>query len=42
MLSPLKVTITCPGLDTQGRMTDLGIPPPVVVKDLGTQCIVPA
>ncbi|EQA1694743.1 Orn/Lys/Arg decarboxylase N-terminal domain-containing protein [Enterobacter hormaechei] len=42
MLDPLKVTITCPGLDAQGRMTDLGIPAPVVVKYLGTQRIVPA
>ncbi|MFP2405343.1 Orn/Lys/Arg decarboxylase N-terminal domain-containing protein [Enterobacter ludwigii] len=42
MLDPLKVTITCPGLDAQGRMTDFGIPAPVVVKYLDTQRIVPA
>ena len=42
MLDPLKVTITCPGLDAQGRMSDWGIPALVVVKYLDTQRIVPA
>ncbi|EKZ6372280.1 arginine decarboxylase [Klebsiella aerogenes] len=42
MLDPLKVTITCPGLDAQGNMYEFGIPAPVVVKYLDTQRIVPA
>lgn len=42
MLDPVKVTITCPGLDSLGEMGDFGIPAPVVVKYLDTQRIVPA
>ncbi|QHA87192.1 Orn/Lys/Arg decarboxylase N-terminal domain-containing protein [Serratia rhizosphaerae] len=42
MLDPIKVTITCPGLDSQGVTSDFGIPAPVVVKYLDTQRIIPA
>lgn len=42
MLDPIKVTITCPGLNAQGTMSDFGIPAPVVAKFLDTQRIIPA
>lgn len=42
MLDPIKVTITCPGLNAQGEMSDFGIPAPVVSKYLDTQRIIPA
>lgn len=42
MLDPIKVTITCPGLNAQGEMSDFGIPAPVVAKFLNTQRIIPA
>ncbi|WP_431224327.1 Orn/Lys/Arg decarboxylase N-terminal domain-containing protein [Serratia sp. L9] len=42
MLDPIKVTITCPGLNAQGQMSDFGIPAPVVAKYLDTQRIIPA
>lgn len=42
MLDPIKVTITCPGLNAQGIMGEFGIPAQVVSKYLGTQRIIPA
>lgn len=42
MLDPIKVTITCPGLNAKGEMSDFGIPAPVVAKFLDTQRIIPA
>nr|WP_154324807.1 Orn/Lys/Arg decarboxylase N-terminal domain-containing protein [Pantoea sp. 201603H] len=42
MLDPIKVTITCPGLNAQGKISTFGIPAPVVSKYLGTQRIIPA
>jgi arginine decarboxylase len=42
MLDPIKVTITCPGLNAQGKMNVFGIPAPVVAKFLDTQRIIPA
>ncbi|MGU7840016.1 Orn/Lys/Arg family decarboxylase [Burkholderia sp. AW33-5] len=42
MLDPIKVTITCPGIDALGNMTDFGIPAPVVSKFLGTRRTIPA
>lgn len=42
MLDPIKVTITCPGLNAQGEMSEFGIPAPVVAKYLDMQRIIPA
>ncbi|VEA70078.1 Lysine decarboxylase, inducible [Serratia rubidaea] len=42
MLDPIKVTITCPGLNAQGDMSEFGIPAPVVAKYLDMQRIIPA
>ncbi|ALK29680.1 Orn/Lys/Arg decarboxylase N-terminal domain-containing protein [Burkholderia plantarii] len=42
MLDPIKVTITCPGIDALGRETDFGIPAPVVSRFLGTRRTIPA
>jgi arginine decarboxylase len=42
MLDPLKVTITCPGIDALGNMTDFGIPAPVVSRFLGARRTIPA
>ncbi|MES3576161.1 Orn/Lys/Arg decarboxylase N-terminal domain-containing protein [Enterobacter cloacae] len=42
MLDPIKVTITCPGINIHGEMAEFGIPAPVVSKFLDTQRIIPA
>ncbi|ACR28048.1 Orn/Lys/Arg decarboxylase N-terminal domain-containing protein [Burkholderia glumae] len=42
MLDPIKVTITCPGIDALGRETDFGIPAPIVSRFLGTRRTIPA
>jgi arginine decarboxylase len=40
MLDPVKVTVTCPGVDAQGRISDFGIPARVVTAYLETRRIV--
>jgi arginine/lysine/ornithine decarboxylase len=40
MLDPIKVTVTCPGVDARGRLTQLGIPARVVTAYLETRRIV--
>lgn len=42
MLDPIKVNITCPGINVHGEMAEFGIPAPVVSKFLDTQRIIPA
>jgi len=41
MLGPIKVTITTPGMDADGRMEKTGIPAPLVTAYLNTQGIIP-
>jgi lysine decarboxylase/arginine decarboxylase len=41
MLDPIKVTITTPGMDTDGRMEKTGIPAPLVTAYLNAQGIIP-
>ncbi|MFF7228532.1 Orn/Lys/Arg decarboxylase N-terminal domain-containing protein [Streptomyces sioyaensis] len=40
LLDPVKVTLTCPGIDAGGRMADLGIPARVLTAYLATRNIV--
>ncbi|WP_262700155.1 MULTISPECIES: Orn/Lys/Arg decarboxylase N-terminal domain-containing protein [Streptomyces] len=40
MLDPLKVTVTCPGIDASGRMADWGIPARVLTSYLATRHVV--
>ncbi|MCF2436909.1 hypothetical protein LV779_34135 [Streptomyces thinghirensis] len=40
MLDPIKVTLTCPGLDATGVMSDRGIPARVLTAYLTTRGIV--
>ncbi|GAA1138878.1 Orn/Lys/Arg decarboxylase N-terminal domain-containing protein [Streptomyces javensis] len=40
MLDPLKVTVTCPGIDASGRMADWGIPARVLTSYLATRQVV--
>jgi arginine decarboxylase len=40
MLDPVKVTLTCPGIDATGGMADRGIPARVLTAYLGTRNIV--
>ncbi|MER7478000.1 Orn/Lys/Arg decarboxylase N-terminal domain-containing protein [Streptomyces sp. NPDC126510] len=40
MLDPIKVTLTCPGLDATGQMSDRGIPARVLTAYLTTRGIV--
>ena len=42
MLDPIKVTITCPGVDAQGCVSDFGIPAAVVAAYLDTKRVIPA
>ncbi|MEU1662044.1 Orn/Lys/Arg decarboxylase N-terminal domain-containing protein [Streptomyces sparsogenes] len=40
MLDPLKVTLTCPGIDATGRMAEWGIPARVLTAYLATRNVV--
>ncbi|WP_413099208.1 Orn/Lys/Arg decarboxylase N-terminal domain-containing protein [Streptomyces sp. Inha503] len=40
MLDPLKVTVTCPGIDASGRTADWGIPARVLTSYLATRHVV--
>ncbi|MFC5148239.1 Orn/Lys/Arg decarboxylase N-terminal domain-containing protein [Streptomyces aureoversilis] len=40
LLDPVKVTLTCPGIDASGRMSDWGIPARVLTAYLATRNIV--
>ncbi|QIY53635.1 arginine decarboxylase [Streptomyces sp. RPA4-5] len=40
LLDPIKVTLTCPGIDATGQMTDWGIPARVLTAYLATRNIV--
>jgi arginine decarboxylase len=40
MLDPLKVTVTCPGINATGHMTDWGIPARILTSYLATRNVV--